>query len=49
MQQYIQVGSDTFLGTKDGIKYSLVQSSDNTIRLIEVPSDISTDSNASQK
>ncbi|GFU21292.1 BHLH domain-containing protein [Nephila pilipes] len=38
-QQYVEIGSNTFLGTKDGIRYALFPTSDNKVRLCEIPND----------
>ncbi|GFW20129.1 BHLH domain-containing protein [Trichonephila clavipes] len=38
-QQYVEIGSNTYLGTKDGIRYALFPTSDNKVRLCEIPSD----------
>lgn len=40
-QLYVEVGSNIYLGTKDGIKYSLMQTPDSKFRLVEAPSDSS--------
>ena len=40
-QQYVEIGSNIYLGTKDGIKYSLIQALDNKFHLVEAPSDSS--------
>lgn len=40
-QIYVEVGSNIYLGTKDGIKYSLMQAPDSKFRLVEAPSDSS--------
>lgn len=34
-QQYVQVDSNMYLGTKDGIKYSLTQTPDSKLRLVD--------------
>lgn len=40
-QQYVEIGSNIYLGTKDGMKYSVVESPDNKFRLVEAPFDSS--------
>ncbi|XP_035232232.1 uncharacterized protein LOC118204024, partial [Stegodyphus dumicola] len=39
LQQYVEIGTNTYIGTKDGMKYTLVQTPDNKLRLCEVPND----------
>nr|XP_042900436.1 uncharacterized protein LOC107441533 [Parasteatoda tepidariorum] len=41
-QQYLEVGSNTFIGTKDGIKYALLPTADNKLKLCEVIADADT-------
>ncbi|GIY01185.1 BHLH domain-containing protein [Caerostris darwini] len=39
VQQYVEIGNNTYLGTKDGMKYALIPTSDNKFKLCEVPND----------
>ncbi|KAF8786671.1 hypothetical protein HNY73_008357 [Argiope bruennichi] len=48
VQQYVEIGANTYLGTKDGMKYALIPTSDNKFKLCELPCESSISLNTSK-